>query len=419
MRRPDVFTLDYSHPLAHGLVFADVGGLPAHEDRSLVRANALGTPELIYSHDIGRRVFSGFSSTQYVSLPQNIVSLPLGDFTASILFKATSAKSANCVMAWGGTDDILIYGPESSPTVRVFWRDIGGNLGTTTIPSLGDWCHVCLVSRGDADHRVYINGVDALSSTASKASVGPFTTARVGQWADSVTQFFNGYIADPIFHNRALSPAEIALLADRTDPMLGGLIVEDRPVLYFDMGGSAEVEGPAVVTAESTIALLGQKGAISAAVVAASASLGMGGAKQAVAPLNIVGSISAEASGSKSTSSPATITATADFLASGIKAIIGLDKEGPAVVTASATVGMGGVKGGVGAAVLGADLAVEAGGMKGAAGQAWFDAMGEFYASRGPDDLPITADEIGRMVSLRARNYSAVLAKRNYTARLS
>ena len=32
-------------------------------------------------------------------------------------------------------------------------------------------------------------------------------------------------------------PAEIAILADRTDPMLGGLIVEERPVLYFDMGG--------------------------------------------------------------------------------------------------------------------------------------------------------------------------------------
>jgi hypothetical protein len=180
--------------------------------------------------------------------------------------------------------------------------------------------------------------------------------------------------------------------------MLGGLIVEERPVLYFDMGGSTEVEGPATVTA--------------------SASVGMGGVKGAIAPLNIVGSISVEASGSKSTSSPATITATAEYGASGIKAIAGLDKEGHAVITASATLGMGGVKGGVGAAVLGADSVVEAGGVKGAAGQAWFAAMGEFYASKGADDVPIDADEIGRAVSLQARNYSAVLAKRNYTARL-
>jgi hypothetical protein len=158
--------------------------------------------------------------------------------------------------------------------------------------------------------------------------------------------------------------------------------------------------------------------ATSPATVTASASVGMGGVKQAVAPLNIVGSISVEASGIKSTSGPATFTAAAEYGASGIKTIAGLDKEGPAVITASATVGMGGVKGGVGAAVLGADYAPTAGWMKGVAGQAWFAAMGEFYASRGPDEVPITADEIGRAVSLQARNYSAVLAKRNYTARL-
>jgi len=193
-----------------------------------------------------------------------------------------------------------------------------------------------------------------------------------------------------------------------------------RP-LYFDLGSvepGTEVEGPAVITAASTISASGSKQATSPATVTASASVGMGGVKGAVAPLNIVGSISVEASGIKSTSSPATITAAAEYGASGIKTIIGLDKEGPAVITASATVGMGGVKGGVGAAVLGGDSAVEAGGVKGATGQAWFAAMGEFYAVRGPDEVEITADEIGRAVSLQARNYSAVLAKRNYTARL-
>jgi len=193
-----------------------------------------------------------------------------------------------------------------------------------------------------------------------------------------------------------------------------------RP-LYFDLGSvepGTDVEGPAVITAASTIAASGSKQTASPATVTASASVGMGGVKGAVAPLNIVGSISAEASGIKSTSGPATITATATYGASGIKTIAGLDKEGPAIITAAATVGMGGVKGGVGAAVLSADYAPTAGGTKGATGQAWFAATGEFYAVRGPDEVPITADEIGRAVSLQARNYSAVLAKRNYTARL-
>lgn len=42
------------------------------------------------------------------------------------------------------------------------------------------------------------------------------------------------------------------------------------------------VEGPAIITAESTLALLGQKGAVGPATVTASASVGMGGVKGAV-----------------------------------------------------------------------------------------------------------------------------------------
>jgi len=52
----------------------------------------------------------------------------------------------------------------------------------------------------------------------------------------------DAHIFDAVIYNRALSPSEIALLTDRTDPMLGGLVVEERPVLYFDMGGSTTDE---------------------------------------------------------------------------------------------------------------------------------------------------------------------------------
>jgi hypothetical protein len=166
-----------------------------------------------------------------------------------------------------------------------------------------------------------------------------------------------------------------------------------RP-LYFDLGSvepGTEVEGPAVITAASTIAASGSKQAISPATVTASASVGMGGVKGAAAPLNIVGSISVEASGIKSTSGPATITATATYGASGIKTIAGLDKEGPAIITAAATMGMGGAKGGVGAAVLGAGSAMEAGGAKGAISPAQLSAAfnigasgGNFLVTEGP-----------------------------------
>lgn len=171
-----------------------------------------------------------------------------------------------------------------------------------------------------------------------------------------------------------------------------------RPV-YFDLGASAPaVEGPAVITTESTIALLGQKGAVGPATVTASATLGMGGVKGASAPLNIVGTASVLASGQKSTSGPATITAVSAIGADGVKTIAGLDKEGPAIITASASVGMGGVKGALSQVWIGADLEFVVSGVKAGVGSAAWLATGAFWAAKAPDVTPITAAEVARTV---------------------
>ena len=162
-------------------------------------------------------------------------------------------------------------------------------------------------------------------------------------------------------------------------------------------------ESPAVITAESTVALLGQKGAVGPATVTASASVGMGGVKGAAAPLNIVGTTSVEAGGQKSTSSPATISAASTLGMGGIKEIIGLDKEGPAVIAASASVGMGGIKGAAGQVWIGADSELVAAGIKGGVGSAAWLATGTFQAGKAPDVLLITAAEVARIVRATSR----------------
>lgn len=388
MRRPDVFTLDYSHPLAQGLVFAWLGRRvgPYVDDVSIRRQNAevvVGSGSIVDYHDGGLDWLRFIQSTGKLSVPA--MSADVGACTVSFWLAGVSGALYPRLFAINGATKI--YGYHDKSTSRLLL-----NRGTTRYTLAANPIspqHLAIVHDG-AGLLVYIDGVlrTAETSTVSLTTVsdGGFGNVILGG-----TTYADDAIAQPFFHNRALSPAEIALLADRTDPMLGGLIVEERPVLYFDMGGSTEVEGPAVITAEASIAASGSKQATSSATVTASASLGMGGVKQAVAPLNIVGTAAVEASGIKSASSPATITATADFLASGIKTIIGLDKEGTAVVTASVTVGMGGVKGGVGATALGADLAVEVGGAKGAissaqilAAFAFGVAGGNFLVSEGP-----------------------------------
>jgi hypothetical protein len=328
----------------------------------------------------------------------------------------------------------------------------GGSVSASLSLQARKWAHVSIVCSGTA-LLYYIDGkyTGSLTRDVYDSAAYPLDSLRIGSVNPDagIYKRFIGRIADPIIHNRALSSAEIAILADRTDPMLGGLIVEERPVLYFDMGAIQAVEGPAIITAESVIAMLGQKGALGPATVAATASIGMGGVKGASAPLNIVGTASVEAPGQKSTSGPATVSAQsslgmggivelfgldktgpASFSAAssvgaggvkassspaaiasasalgmaGVKTLLGLDKEGPATFSASSSLGMGGVKGAVSQAWIGADSEIVAAGVKAGIGSAAWLVAGCFMAGNGPDLPPILPEDIrGRIVAARRR----------------
>jgi hypothetical protein len=419
MRRPDVFTLDQAHPLAQGLVTAWMGRFSgvARSFDEVTGTSAAIVGNAGWSDIFGRAGVYAKALGAAIIVPRAAISAS-DTHTISWCINARGSSYNTGTAAFGRhfEDANMSFNFYNTGGNQFQFAAFGISAAIPLADSIYNVPTVFSLVVGPSNARLFKDGNQVFLQAGTKLSAPAANTYLLNR-AD-LGRTCNAGIADFLIHNRGLSSAELALLANVYDPMLGGLIVEDRPVLYYDMGGSTEVEGPAVITAAFTIAASGSKQAEGPATVTASASVGMGGVKGAVAPLNIVGTLSVEASGIKSASSPATITTASAYGASGIKTIAGLDKEGPAVITASSTVGMGGAKGGVGAAVLGADSAVEAGGVKGAAGQAWFAAMGEFYAVRGPDDVPIAADEIGRAVSLQARNYSAVLAKRNYTARL-
>lgn len=405
MRRPDVFTLDYSHPLAQGLQSLYTFDLPCvMADRVQLGEyglNGWSNPSnaILRNPDIGR----GVIRTDQAGCIVNMIHPGM-------------VASGGAVSLWAYTRSGgigTVYGKVflDDPKLGVFFNNtrVGFSACGVNITSLGvvdighshfTWSHFC-INWGPTGSFVYHHGELVATGAAPTLDYPAFSTPFCNQ-ADG-TRTFDGEIADLAFYNRTLSPAEIAILADRTDPMLGGLIVEERPVLYFDMGGSSAVEGPAVITAESTLALLGQKGAACPATVAASASLGMGGVKGASAPLNIVGTASVEAGGQKSTYGTATISAESALGMGGIKTILGLDKEGPAVIAASASVGMGGIKGAAGQVWIGADSELVAAGVKGGVGSAAWLATGAFQAGKAPDVTPITAAEVARIVRATPR----------------
>ena len=425
MRRPDVFTLDYSHPLAQGLVFAGLGQMPwagRYDDASSFKntASLVGfeqpSAQWLRDESIGRYAVRSSEANNFIQMPSEVnaptkppIQLGIGGW-----FWITHSVNSEQLITNCDETELGYFGATLTKLgTNALNVRVGNSAGLyssgrlsfnsySTIPEkkwVHLWANIRVVSNNGFD--VYLNGVLAQGSYSGTATSLAYTTSP-GRVLYSATPL-DSRVSDPLVYNRVLSPAEIALLADRTDPMLGGLIVEERPVLYFDMGGSSAVEGPAVITAESTLALIGKKGAVCPATVSASASLGMGGVKGASAPLNIVGTASVEASGQKVVSSPATIAAESALGMGGIKTILGLDKEGPAVIAASASVGMGGIKGAAGQVWIGADSELVAAGVKGGVGSAAWLATGSFGAGKAPDVTEITAAEVARIVRATSR----------------
>jgi hypothetical protein len=90
------------------------------------------------------------------------------------------------------------------------------------------WTHVAVVVSGTTT-RVYANGIEVLSRAV--ASIDPFTPVydfRLGNYySGAVRTSFDGYLADLAVWRRAITAAEVAILATgragslRTDPSLG------------------------------------------------------------------------------------------------------------------------------------------------------------------------------------------------------
>ncbi len=130
---------------------------------------------------------------------------------------------------------MFIYNAPSTPQVRFAAFNTDNNSTSVNVtdgaPSLFTWLHLAAVldfstgklrgyTNGEFVQEVDFDGTPTLSQS---------TYVRLGQFgwpgADAV-YLFGGKIADPLIYNRTLSLPEIQTLADRTDPMLGGLLVD-------------------------------------------------------------------------------------------------------------------------------------------------------------------------------------------------
>ena len=159
-----------------------------------------------------------FSGNGYGAITRNVTD----DFTIGFWVKTTQASTGT---HW--YEGIGIIDGECPGVVNDFGVSLVGNklaFGTgspdTTIHSItdindGEW-HYCTATRQrpDGKMRIYVDGVLEAEATGGKKSLYTPLELNVGRTHNSETRYFVGLIDELTILNKALSPNEVAALAD-------------------------------------------------------------------------------------------------------------------------------------------------------------------------------------------------------------
>ena len=249
-QRPEHFRINPYCSLAEGAVFLGLGGGGCAKSLRYHDASGNGNhgtltgmappTDWVWIPELGRFGISGFSSTAYINFTSpTLIDLPAsGNFSVSFWRRDASSLYNACLLGWGGTDDLLIYGSSAATDmVRYFWRDASGSSAYLGGDFNSFWHHYALVSYGLTNTQIFMDGVSLATSTANRSGAGPFTSLHIGNWADDTTQdAAYSTISDLVLHNRALSAAEIQQLADPSNVMLSGLVLPPRRRLFAVTG---------------------------------------------------------------------------------------------------------------------------------------------------------------------------------------
>jgi hypothetical protein len=234
------------HTLKHGLVFfgggAHAGSTRFHDSGLYGSAGELSlmdpATDWVVFPEIGR-IGLDFDGTNDVVVVNK--AFGAGDLTYAAWYKPSAVDSTTrtvCAVQNSGVDGgrMLRTTNANKMQFEIIGSAIKDATGATSI-SAGVAYHCCGVKDG-VTGRLYLNGVQDgsvdLTGVTYTANLANF---KIGKRADSDANYGKGVIADVMVWNRALSPSEIAILANRSDPMLGGLIEPVTPKTYWFVGG--------------------------------------------------------------------------------------------------------------------------------------------------------------------------------------
>lgn len=258
-QRPDKFTIDPHHHLANGLVFAGLGanaGSTLYHDSSLWSGHANTTDLVVQATSIIGRNFYGYTGV----VNGGITNIPLGTVMSNatklttvqwMLFDA--GGSAGGLQNWE-TDTFLTRRSTTSYQWYTFTSgQVGGTFHSVSDNTLYHFAH----TYDGANMEVYKDGV---ASGSPKAQTGGLrATSEVWHINYNYTND-SCYWGDVMVWLRVLSQSEIRILANRSDPMLSGLIRPPMRRWWPVSGGGGGVTIDCTVGA---VAIAGQNPSIS------------------------------------------------------------------------------------------------------------------------------------------------------------
>jgi hypothetical protein len=264
--RGQQFTLNPRHALSNGLAFAMLGR-GARTLLAVDSSNYGGNGTLtnmdpptdwVWNPDLNRYVVDLDGSNDRVVMP-----LWLGNFDRTqpfsicAYFRSTSITTTeNCILGRGLTSGAYTgwnFGMfrRSALKARALNLTLVQNAGTDTkyaevnspdsslaANTIYHGCATYSGSGGAAGILLYIDAVSQTLTTTRDALDGAITQATsalcIGNRGSGGTVSpFPGWITDACIWSRVLSPAEVQLLADRSDPLYRGWIVPTRMSIWF------------------------------------------------------------------------------------------------------------------------------------------------------------------------------------------
>jgi len=236
-QRPEHFTLDYSLPLARGLVFAGLGGSPGsvcYKDSSGHRNDGILTSmtpstDWVWIPELRRCGLEFAGGSQRVILPNvSLFVFNTFDFSISIwysLFDGGDSYSAAIGCGATGENEWMLR-------VRDFvWFYGDGGAINTNIAGLTkyEWNCVTIVRKNEILF-MYVNSIIVNQDNTALHDIASTKAITIG--GCGTDRNMAGQIADVMIYRRAISSNEIQELANPSNIMLSNMIKPPKRKLY-------------------------------------------------------------------------------------------------------------------------------------------------------------------------------------------